>query len=90
MEVINWKQLIGNKWSKGIDSAMASKAGYVAYQKMKLPGEKMARPFKVIYDEEYLLGYILRKILLPLSYLGEVKAKEIIAKAWDLYEEESA
>lgn len=89
IETVSWKKLKGNRFSKGIDSAMSSQAGYIAHQNITIAGELKARPYKVLYDQEYLLTYIVRKILQPLSYLGKEKTKEIIDKAWKLYDQEN-
>ena len=86
IDTVSWKKLKGNRFSKGIDSAMSSQAGYVAHQNIAVEGESEPRPRRVIYDQEYLLTYIIRKILQPLSYLGKQKTQEIIDKAWDMFE----
>lgn len=89
VKIISWKSLTGNKFSKTIDTAMMSKAGYVAQQSIRQTGTPAKAVFNVIYDQEYLLRFVVRKFIKPLSALGKERIVKIIDEAWALYDKES-
>lgn len=88
VSTITWRQLTGNKFSKAIDSAMLSQAGYVCFQRIRQVGGETPQAFNVKYDRDYLIQVIVRKFIKPLSVLGREKTIELVNNAYDLYDKE--
>lgn len=88
IQTITWRQLTGNKFVTTINTAMLSEAGYVKQQSIRQIGGELPKVFYVVYDEDYLLQILLRKVIRPLSVLNKEKVQEIIDNAWVLYDKE--
>lgn len=89
IETISWQHLPGNKYSKALHSAMASEAGYVTLQRVRGKSESRGRFCNVCYDNDYLLKILVRKVIQPLSALGEERLNKLIETAWELNCQES-
>ena len=82
-----WQDLPGNKYSKAIDAAMLSEAGYIASQRVRKSHERKGKLCNVVYDKSYVLEIVARKIIRPLYGIGKDKMLDLVAEAWQLFEE---
>ena len=71
IETISWRDLTGNKYSKGLEPAMLSDAGYVGERRIRKIGDVQKTIFNVVYDKEYLINHLVKSICSPLFVLGK-------------------
>lgn len=85
LAIVHWKDLQGNKWSKSLHPAMLNKTGYQITQKIRTIGQsKYGSEYStVLYDREYIKGWISSKVIKPLSDEGLEGIVEILKKAYD-------
>lgn len=89
IKTISWRDLTGNKYSKALHGAMLAKEGYQSVIRIRKIGEAGRDAFNVVYNREYVIEFLSRKVCSPLSYIGKEKLLEAIEEAWDLYMKES-
>jgi hypothetical protein len=89
IKTITWRALTGNKFLKALHPAMLSKENYVCTQRIRRTGDPEPEIFKVLYDREYAVNYLCRKLCRPLSFLGKEELFELFSEAWTLYAKES-
>lgn len=85
VETISWKELTGNKYTKGLHPAMVSAIGYIADREIRRIGDVKPTVFKVRYDHQYVMEYIGKTLCKTLSNLGKEKVLELVSNAWDEY-----
>lgn len=85
IETITWRELTGNKFSRGIDPAMLTEDGYVKQCAIRRIGERKRTLFNIVYDREYLVRTIGRIICRPMFILGKEQTLKLISEAWDDY-----
>lgn len=85
IEAISWRQLTGNKFVKGIEPAMLSKAGFVKRTAVRRIGDRERTFFDVVYDREYLVQAIGRYICKDMYSVGKEEMIKLVGEAWDLY-----
>jgi|GEM_PF-2899153 len=83
IETISWRDLTGNKYSKNLNPAMLSDAGYIAESRIRKIGDVQKTIFNVVYDKEYLVNYIIKSTCSPLFVLGKERVLELVDEAWD-------
>ena len=83
IETISWRELTGNKFNKSIDPAMLSDDGYIRTINIQRVGDFGKSLFYVVFDREYLIEWISRKICKPLFVLGKQGTFDLVAEAWD-------
>lgn len=79
---ISWKDLPGNKYSKSLDAAMASKQGYTVIHKVKKAYDFDEAFCNVVYDRDYLVHFLIKKVLFSLASLGKETIDGLINEAW--------
>lgn len=83
IETISWKEMTGNKYTLTLHPAMLSEDGYVSQKSIRRIGDASPTLFNVIYDREYLVNFIGRKLCKHLQVLGKQKILELVDEAWD-------
>lgn len=81
-KTINWKDLPGNKYSKALDAAMVSERGYITLQKVRRCHEPNGAMCNVIYDRDYVIQFLIKRVLYSLAVLGKETVDELINDAW--------
>ncbi len=89
IKTITWRELTGNKFLKVIHPAMLSEGNYICTQRIRKTGEAEPDIFKTIYDREYAVHWLVRKLCKPLSFIGKERLIELIEEAWALYAKQS-
>lgn len=84
---IPWKKLPRNVFSRNIHSDMLKKPGMQAQMYFVPKGAIERDVFLVEYDREYVLSWILKKVLIPLGHLEEEEVIRLIKEAYN-YEQE--
>lgn len=79
---ISWKDLPGNKYSKSLDAAMASKQGYTVIHKVKKCHSPTEAFCNVVYDRDYVVQFLIKKVLFSLASLGKEAIDGLINEAW--------
>ena len=82
-ETISWRDLPGNKWSKSLDPAMTTERGCITLGKVRHCHEPQGTMCNVVYDRGYLIQFLIRRFLIPISPLGREVVDELINEAWD-------
>ena len=82
---VSWQEASGNRLARNIDAAMLSDRGLIKSQKVQTNQYQKPRLCNVKYDREYLMEWLLKRVIVPLSVLGVEKIHEIIDEAWALY-----
>jgi len=59
IKTITWRDLTGNKFLKALHPAMLSKENYVCTQRIRRTGDPEPEIFKVLYDREYAVNYLI-------------------------------
>ncbi len=88
IKTISWRELTGNKFSKALHPAMLTDKGYASIQKIRRTGDPVPDIFNVIYDKDYVLEFITRRLVKPLSGLGKIGLINMFDDAYNLYEKE--
>ena len=83
IETISWRELTGNKFSKAIDAAMLSEDGYIKSLNIRRIGDAVPSLFYVIFDRQYLVEWISRRVCKALFVLGKQGTLDLVAEAWD-------
>lgn len=86
---ISWRMLTGNKFRCDLLPEMFSDAGCIKMQSIRKTGDAIKSVFEVVYDREYGLEVLTRKIIKPLAVMGREEVVKLINEAWDMYEKES-
>ena len=81
-ETISWVDVPGNKYSKSLNVSMLSETGYVAMQKVKQAYGR-GKMCYVIYNRDYIIVYLIKRVLLALSVVGKEKIDSLIDEAWE-------
>ena len=81
---ISWSDLPGNKFIKALNPAMFSEQGYMSTQKVR-KAYCPSKIFRVVYDQDYLLEWIISKVVKPLSPQGKTKLFQLIDEAWNKF-----
>ena len=89
IETILWTDLFGNKLLRALDPAMLVECGCVKQQRVKPIGANTKSIYNVLYDRDYAVEYIFRKLCKPLFVLGREKVLALVAEAWDIYYSEN-
>ena len=82
IETISWRDLPGNKYTKSLDAAMVSEQGYVIFGKVRHCHEPKAKMCNVIYDREYVIEFLNKRVLLALAVLKKEMIDELVDEAW--------
>ena len=83
IDTISWRDLTGNKFLQGLNPAILSEDGYIATKSIRRTGDAEKTLFKVVYDREYLITSIGKRICKTLFILGKEKTLELVSEAWD-------
>lgn len=83
VEKITWRELTGNKFIVSLCPEMLSDAGYVKPQLIRKVGYAGKTMFNVVYDSEYVVTWISKRICKRLLGLSKQKVLEIVSNAWD-------
>lgn len=86
LRTIHWSDIQGNKWSKTLHPAMLNNGGFRMTQKVRLVGESSfgGTYSVVVYDREYVLGWLVSKVIKPLSNEGVKGIISLIKEAYKL------
>ena len=82
-ETIGWRDLPGNKYVKALEAAMLSEQGCIAMQKVRHCSEPKGRMCNVIYDREYVVQFLIKRVVFALAGVGNKAIHELIDDAWD-------
>ena len=83
IETITWRELTGNRYNQALHPAMLSEAGYVAQRAIRRIGDVEKTIFNVVYDREYLLKTVGKRICQTLFVLGKEETLKVVGEAWD-------
>ena len=83
VETISWRELTGNKFNRAIDTAMLSNSGCVKSIAVRRVGDDVKSHFHVVFDRNYLIEWISRKVCKPLFTLGKQGTLDLVSEAWD-------
>ena len=80
---ITWRELPGNKYSRGLHPAMLHEEKY--HKRMYLPlRQGDDRTYcEVEYDKEYALRYLSKKVCEPFQILGLESLLELVKEAYE-------
>jgi hypothetical protein len=86
VEIITWRKLPGNKLSTSLHAAMLTPRNYRRNMVISPLGSPSVnkRECSVVFDREYALSYIARKLVKPLQNEGYDGICELVADAWEL------
>lgn len=82
-ETIDWRDLPGNKYSKALDAGMVTEHGYIAMQKVRHSSEPRGRMCNVIYDRDYVVQFLIKRVVFALAGIGRKAIDELIDDAWN-------
>lgn len=84
LKTIHWRNVQGGRWSKSLHPAMLKDDGFRMTQKVRVVGESGfgGKYSVVVYDREYVIGWLASKVIKPLSNEG---IKGIIALIKEAY-----
>ena len=80
---ISWQELTGNKYSRALHPAMLSDEGYVYTMRVRRTGEAKPSAFRVTYDKQYVVEFLAKRLLNPLSNQSRETIDKLIEDAWD-------
>lgn len=84
MPVVSWRDICGNKYSKSLDPAMLMAHGYPLTTKAKVIGKTgSSELITVVYDRDYVINYLITKVIKPLSNYGLQEVTNLLLKAWE-------
>ncbi len=86
IEILSWRELTGNKFSKGLNTAMLEPDGYQALTRIRQIGSAERKLYNVVFDYDYALNYLICKVFRTLPELNRQKVLDLINEAYDLYE----
>ena len=81
-ETIRWIDLPGNKYTKSLDAAMLSEGGYTFFGKVRHSSEPKGTMRNVIYDREYVIHFLIKRVLFALAVLPKETIGGLIDEAW--------
>lgn len=83
---VYWRDVQGNRWSKSLHPAMLNPDGFHMTQKVRATGESSygGTYSVVVYDREYVLGWLVSKVIKPLSNEGVTGIIALIKEAYKL------
>ncbi len=86
VEIITWRKLPGNKLSTSLHAAMLTPRNYRRNMIIAPLGSHLHQKneYSVVFDREYALSYIARKLVKPLQNEGYDGICELVADAWEL------
>lgn len=82
---VSWRTLPGYQFVKNPDSAMLSESGYIHPRKVRANQHEKPRYENIEYDREYLLEWLVKRFISPLSHVGKEKIDEVVNEAWARY-----
>lgn len=82
---IPWTELPGNKFSKALDSAMYHPEGYIIMQNVRDRGEPKPTAYQVVYTPDYLVNWMISKVIRPLAPQGIDRLHQLVDQAWNEY-----
>ena len=82
---ISWRDLQGNKYTKSLDAGMLTEIGspHIIKANVKGEGRGKGQPQVVIYDRDYVLNWLIVRLIKPLSNHGLEGVTKLIEKAWE-------
>lgn len=82
--VVSWRDIQGNKYAKSLDPAMLLENGYPVTMKAKTIGKgKSSDLYTIVYDKDYVINYLIVKVVKPLSNYGLQEVTNLLLKAWE-------
>lgn len=87
---LNWRCLPGNKYSKALEPSMLTEQGCLKNQSVRHCHSPKGEMFNVIYDKEYVLTFLSKRIISNLCVIGKDKIHDLIDQAWDTTFDENA
>lgn len=82
-ETIRWIDLPGNKYTKSLDAAMLSEGGYTIFGKVRHCSEPKGTMCNVVYDREYVIQFLIKRVLFALAVLPKETIDGLIDEAWE-------
>lgn len=81
---VAWQDLQGNKYSKSLDSGMLLENGSPHIVKATLKGSRKgnAQAKVIIYDQDYVINWLIVKLIKPLSNYGLDTVTDLVKEAW--------
>lgn len=67
VETITWRDLTGNKYNKTLHPAMLSEQGFMKQVSIRRIGDVKKTVFRVVYDRDYVVEYLEKKIVKNLA-----------------------
>lgn len=84
---VSWKEVYGNPFSKGLNNAMLSDAGFIYATHARLLSNPNIKTFcQIHYDRNYVLAYLERKIIKSLAPLNKSLFLKLMESAWKYHE----
>jgi hypothetical protein len=82
-DTISWRDLPGNKYTKSLDAAMISEQGYITFGKVRHSSEPKGKMCNVVYDRDYVIKFLIKRVLFALAVLKKEAVDELIDEAWN-------
>jgi hypothetical protein len=79
--------LTGNRYLQGVLPEMFADSGCIKQQRIRKTGDMTPSVFDVMYDRDYGLEFLSKKLCKRLQALGREQVHRLIDEAWDLIEE---
>ena len=81
---VRWDKLQGNQYIRALHPAMLTEAGCQSTRKANILGEprQKNRYVTVYYDRAYVIGFLVTKVIKPLSNLGVTGIYELLKEAF--------
>ncbi len=81
---VSWRELQGNKYTKSLDLGMLTEVGspHIVRATLKGSSKDKGQPQIVIYDQDYVINWLIVKLIKPLSNYGLEGVTNLVEKAW--------
>lgn len=88
---IRWTELLGNKYRLSLHPWMLREIGYPYETKALAIGDsnnkREAKACVVLFDEEYVIEWIVKKVLMNLKPASYNEFQKLLSKVWKRYQE---
>ncbi len=90
MRQITWREVTGNRYSRGLYPSMVSPNKFYKQAQIRRIGDVNKSTFIIEYDKDYLLAWLNSKVCKPLGALGCERIVELLKEAYEFNYKESS
>jgi hypothetical protein len=80
---ISWQQVPGNRFGRALHKAMLSERGYIKAVRLPTYTGDSQEVVDIHYDKEYVIAWLVSKIIRPLVGLSFQEFIDLLKEAWE-------